>query len=146
MSTPNIAVIGLGYVGLPLAVEFGKHYDTVGFDINETRVAELRQGVDRTLEASAEDIKSSKKLVVTTDINDLKPCDIYIVTVPTPIDAHNRPDLTPIETATETVAQVLEKDDIVVFRRNASIPATRNTLLRKSRKSLADQPLRLREK
>jgi UDP-N-acetyl-D-galactosamine dehydrogenase len=115
MSTPNIAVIGLGYVGLPLAVEFGKHYDTVGFDINETRVAELRQGVDRTLEASAEDIKSSKKLVVTTDINDLKPCDIYIVTVPTPIDAHNRPDLTPIETATETVAQVLEKDDIVVY-------------------------------
>ena len=115
MSTPKIAVIGLGYVGLPLAVEFGKHYETVGFDINETRVAELRKGVDRTLEASAEDIKSAKKLVVTADINDLKPCNIYVVTVPTPIDAHNRPDLTPIESATETVAEVLKKDDIVVY-------------------------------
>jgi UDP-N-acetyl-D-galactosamine dehydrogenase len=115
MSTPRIAVIGLGYVGLPLAVEFGKHYDTVGFDINESRIEELRQGVDRTLEVGADDMKSATQLIVTADIADLKPCTIYIVTVPTPIDAHNRPDLTPIESATRTVAEVLKKGDIVVY-------------------------------
>ncbi|UCH85758.1 MAG: hypothetical protein JSW50_03565, partial [Candidatus Latescibacterota bacterium] len=114
MSTPKIAVIGLGYVGLPLAVEFGKHYDTVGFDVDVQRVEELRNGEDRTLETNAEDIKAAKRLVVTTEIDDLKPCNIYIVTVPTPIDPHKRPDLTPIESATKTVAAVLKKDDIVV--------------------------------
>jgi len=115
MSTPKIAVIGLGYVGLPLAVEFGKHYDTVGFDINKTRVEELRRGVDRTLETSTEDIESARQLTVTSDIDDLKPCDIFVVTVPTPIDAHNRPDLTPIESATRTVAGALKKGDIVIY-------------------------------
>lgn len=115
MSSTKIAVIGLGYVGLPLAVEFGKHQETVGFDINAGRVEELKNGVDRTLEASPEAIRSAKQLLVTTDIEDLRSCSVYIITVPTPIDGHNRPDLTPIEKASETVGQVLSDGDIVIY-------------------------------
>ena len=111
----KIAIIGLGYVGLPLAVEFGKKYDTVGFDINQRRIEELKKGIDRTLETSAEDIRAAKRLRVTTDIEDIRPCTVVIVTVPTPIDPYNRPDLTPVEKATETVGKVLKKDDIVVY-------------------------------
>ncbi len=115
MSSTKIGIIGLGYVGLPLAVEFGKLYDTVGFDINAKRVDELKQGIDRTLETSGEDIKAAKRLLVTTGIEDLRPCNVYIVTVPTPIDEHKRPDLTPVERATETVGKVLAKGDIVIY-------------------------------
>lgn len=111
----KIAIIGLGYVGLPLAVEFGKKFDTVGFDINKRRVAELRKGIDRTLETSAEDIQAALRLRVTTDIEDIRPCNFYIVTVPTPIDRYNRPDLTPVERATETVGKVLKRGDIVIY-------------------------------
>ncbi len=113
--TTRIAIIGLGYVGLPLAVEFGKKYDTVGFDINKKRVEELRKGIDRTLETSAEDIRAAERLRVTTEIEDIRPCSVYVVTVPTPIDEHNRPDLTPVERATETVGKVLKKNDIVIY-------------------------------
>jgi UDP-N-acetyl-D-galactosamine dehydrogenase len=115
MSGTKIAIVGLGYVGLPLAVEFGKRHDTVGFDINQKRVDELRKGIDRTLETKAEDIRAAEKLRVTTDIEDIRSCNVYIVTVPTPIDEHNRPDLTPVERASETVGQVLKKGDIVVY-------------------------------
>jgi UDP-N-acetyl-D-galactosamine dehydrogenase len=111
----KIAIIGLGYVGLPLAVEFGKRHDTVGFDINKKRVEELKKGIDRTLETKSEDIRAAKRLLVTTDIEDIRSCSVYIVTVPTPIDEHNRPDLTPVERATETVGKVLGKNDIVVY-------------------------------
>ena len=111
----KIAIIGLGYVGLPLAVEFGKKLETVGFDINQRRIDDLKQGVDRTLETSAEDIRAAKRLVVTTNIEDIRPCAVFIVTVPTPIDKYNRPDLTPVEKATETVGKVLKKGDIVVY-------------------------------
>jgi UDP-N-acetyl-D-galactosamine dehydrogenase len=111
----RIAIIGLGYVGLPLAVEFGKKHDTVGFDINRKRIEDLKQGIDRTLETSSEDIRAAKKLVVSTDIEDIRPCTVYIVTVPTPIDRYNRPDLTPVQKATETVGKVLKKNDIVVY-------------------------------
>src|SRR5882724_4686617 len=91
----RIAVVGLGYVGLPLAVEFGRHFSTVGFDIKADRVSELRAGRDSTLEVSKSELAQAKLLSYTTDPGELRRCRVYIVTVPTPIDAHKRPDLTP---------------------------------------------------
>lgn len=111
----RIAVLGLGYVGLPLAVEFGKARQVVGFDINPARVAELRQGIDSTLEVSEAELKSAGGLEVSSDPRDLAPCDTYIVTVPTPIDAHNRPDLCPLLKASETIGRVLKAGDVVIF-------------------------------
>ncbi|WP_420569034.1 Vi polysaccharide biosynthesis UDP-N-acetylglucosamine C-6 dehydrogenase TviB [Thalassovita sp.] len=113
--TKKIAVIGLGYVGLPLAVEFGKQRPVVGFDIKTDRIAELRAGNDTTLEVSAEELAEASQLSVTTDPADLADCQIYIVTVPTPIDAHKRPNLTPLIKASETVGSVLKKGDIVIY-------------------------------
>ena len=115
MSSTKIAIIGLGYVGLPLAVEFGKKYDTVGFDISQKRIDELRKCIDRTLETGAEDLRAAKRLLFTADPDDMRPCNVYIITVPTPIDEFKRPDLSLIEKATETVGKVLKKDDIVVY-------------------------------
>jgi UDP-N-acetyl-D-galactosamine dehydrogenase len=115
MSSTKIAIVGLGYVGLPLAVEFGKKYDTVGFDINHKRINELKKGVDRTLETLAEDLKAAKRLLYTTNLEDMRPCNVHIVTVPTPIDGFKRPDLSLVERATETVGTVLKKDDVVVY-------------------------------
>ena len=111
----KIAIIGLGYVGLPLAVEFGKKYETIGIDINEARVEELKKGYDRTLEVDEEELKSAKKLTFTTNFTDIKECNIYIVTVPTPINDANRPDLTPIKKSTESISTVLKKGDIVIY-------------------------------
>ncbi len=111
----KLAIIGLGYVGLPLAVEFGKKFDTVGFDINKERVKELKEGYDRTLEVDSENLKSAKKLSFTTNLEDIKDANIYIVTVPTPIDSFKRPDLTPLLKASETVGKVLKKGDIVIY-------------------------------
>lgn len=111
----KIAIIGLGYVGLPLAVEFGKKFKTVGFDINSKRVEALQKGFDATLEVSEEALRAAKKLVYTTDRQGIKECNFFIVTVPTPIDAHKRPDLTPVVKATESVGAVLKKGDIVVY-------------------------------
>ena len=110
-----IAIIGLGYVGMPLAVEFGKIYPTIGFDINEQRISELRQGVDLTLEASREDLQTAKRLVFSTQPQDLRRASVYIVTVPTPIDKHKQPDLTPLKMATETIAKALKKGDVVIY-------------------------------
>lgn len=117
MSIDNakIAVIGLGYVGLPLAVEFGKKQNTVGFDINSARVDELNNGIDRTLEVDNTALKSSKHLHFSTEINDLKPCNVYIVTVPTPINASKQPDLTPLQKASEMLGKVIAKNDIVIY-------------------------------
>ena len=92
----KIAVIGLGYVGLPLAAEFGKIRPTVGFDINSARIAELKDGHDRTRETTAEELATATQLSFATDTSDIADCSIYIVTVPTPIDAYKRPDLTPL--------------------------------------------------
>ena len=111
----RIAVIGLGYVGLPLAVEFGKRYLTTGFDINSSRIAALISGHDSTLEVDTAALESAVHLSYTTDVDKLKTCNIYIVTVPTPIDIHKRPDLSPLEKASETVGKVLSKDDIVIY-------------------------------
>lgn len=111
----KVAVVGLGYVGLPLAVEFGKHFPTTGFDINLSRINELKQGIDRTLELSEEQIKSSTFMHYTNSIEDLKGCNTFIITVPTPIDKYKRPDLTPLVKASETVGKVLKKGDIVIY-------------------------------
>jgi len=111
----KIGIIGLGYVGLPLAVEFGKKFPTIGLDINQTRVDELASGKDHTLECSPEELASASKLTFTTDIQQLATCNIYIVTVPTPVDSSNRPDLTPLIKASETVGLVISKGDVVIY-------------------------------
>lgn len=111
----KIAVIGLGYVGLPLAVEFGKQRSVVGFDINQARIAELRAGQDGTLEVPPEELAEAAHLTYSSDRADLADCDIFIVTVPTPIDQANRPDLTPLVKASETVGSVMKRGAIVVY-------------------------------
>jgi UDP-N-acetyl-D-galactosamine dehydrogenase len=108
-------VIGLGYVGLPLAVEFSKRYSTVGFDINPDRIAELSAGRDSTLEASSEELASATKLTFTTDKSKLAECNTYIVTVPTPVGKNNRPVLAPLKGASETVGSVLKQGDVVIY-------------------------------
>lgn len=115
LAETKIGIIGLGYVGLPLAVEFGKHFDTVGLDINAQRIAELKDGLDRSLEVDAEELASVKRLSYTANPADLLSCNVYIVTVPTPIDEHKRPDLTPLERASDTVGKLLSKGDIVIY-------------------------------
>src|SRR5581483_1293990 len=111
----RIGVVGLGYVGLPLAVEFGKHFQTLGFDVKAPRIRELEAGHDSTLEISRAELKSAKYLRFTTDLAAMKSCRVYIVTVPTPIDQYKRPDLTPLIRASESVGKVLKKDDVVVY-------------------------------
>ena len=109
----RIGVVGLGYVGLPLAVEFGKHYETVGFDIKPERIAELSKGRDSTLEVSRAELKASHRLSFTSELAALRKCRVFIVTVPTPIDNYKRPDLTPLVKASETLGKVLKKGDVV---------------------------------
>ena len=111
----RIAVIGLGYVGLPLAVEFGKKFDTVGFDIKKERLAQLRQGVDHTLETSSDDLAAATKLRYSGAQDDLRDRDVFIITVPTPVDKYNNPDLTPLRKASETVGSVMKKGAVVIY-------------------------------
>ena len=115
LSEVSIGIIGLGYVGLPLAVEFGKRYATIGLDIQAQRIAELQAGLDRSLEVDAQELGSATRLSFTTDPADLADCGVYVVTVPTPIDDHKRPDLTPLIKASETVGSILRPDDVVVY-------------------------------
>jgi len=111
----KLAIVGLGYVGLPLAVEFGKHYDTVGFDINQARIDELASGHDKTLEVDAAELAAARQLRFTAELDDLRDRNTYIVTVPTPIDLAKRPDLKPLIKASETLARVLKPGDVVVY-------------------------------
>lgn len=111
----KIAVIGLGYVGLPLAVEFGKHRPVVGFDINTQRIDELKSGTDHTLEVSDDELKQAAQLSFSSDLADLKDCNFFIVTVPTPIDDFKQPDLTPLIKASQALGSILKQDDIVVY-------------------------------
>jgi len=111
----KIAIIGLGYVGLPLAVEFGKKYTTVGYDINENRIKELRNGVDKTNEVTKAQINKSSNLVFSSDIKSIAECNIYIISVPTPINQNNSPNLSILLNATSLVGNVLKKNDIVIF-------------------------------
>ena len=112
---PTIAVIGLGYVGLPLAVEFGKQYRTIGFDINQARIDELSAGDDCTLEFDAAELKHATQLTFTHEPADIGDANVFIVTVPTPIDQHNRPDLTPLGLASTTVGKLLKQGDVVIY-------------------------------
>ncbi|MBJ9937537.1 Vi polysaccharide biosynthesis UDP-N-acetylglucosamine C-6 dehydrogenase TviB [Acinetobacter pittii] len=111
----RIAIIGLGYVGLPLAVEFGKKGPVIGFDINQKRIDELKSGQDHTLEVTSEELQQSQYLSFSANLDELKQSNFFIVTVPTPVDQVNRPDLTPLRKASETVGQALKKGDIVVY-------------------------------
>ena len=111
----NIGIIGLGYVGLPLAVEFGKKYNTIGFDISEKRITELNTGYDRTREITSIEIQNSNKLSFTNNFKDIAECNFYIITVPTPIDKYNNPDLTPLKSASQIIGKILKKGDIVVY-------------------------------
>ena len=118
ISNKKIAVIGLGYVGLPLAVEFGKKYFTMGFDINTNRVKDLKNGIDSTLEIDSDVLLSTLsngKFSLSSNKKDIENCNVYIVTVPTPTDKHNRPVLTPMIKSSETVGSVLKKGDIVIY-------------------------------
>ena len=115
LSELKIAVIGLGYVGLPLAVEFGKKVPVVGFDIYQKRIDELKNGQDHTFEVSQEELKQANQLSYSANFEDLKSCNFFIVTVPTPIDNVNRPDLTPLQKASETIGKVLKAGDVVVY-------------------------------
>ena len=115
MEKKKIAIIGLGYVGLPLAAEFGKIRKTIGFDINQERINDLNKGFDKTFEVSKEELKDAKNLIFTNNINDIKHCEIYIITVPTPISKDKKPDLTLLMKATEAIGPLLQKDDIVIY-------------------------------
>jgi UDP-N-acetyl-D-glucosamine/UDP-N-acetyl-D-galactosamine dehydrogenase len=115
LEASKLAVIGLGYVGLPLAVEFGKHRPVVGFDTNTRRIEALQAGHDATLEVEADELASAANLKFTDALDDIADCNIYIVTVPTPIDAQKRPDLTPLIKASETIGKVLRRGDIVIY-------------------------------
>ncbi|MEN8992284.1 Vi polysaccharide biosynthesis UDP-N-acetylglucosamine C-6 dehydrogenase TviB [Avibacterium paragallinarum] len=115
LSELKIAIIGLGYVGLPLAVEFGKKVPVVGFDIHQKRIDELRSGRDHTLEVSPEELAQSAQLSYSANLEDLNDCNFFIVTVPTPIDEYKQPDLTPLVKASESIAKVLKKGDVVVY-------------------------------
>ena len=115
LENTKLAIVGLGYVGLPLAVEFGKRYDTVGFDINTSRIEQLRAGHDSTLEVDAQELADVHRLRFSAELADIRECNVYIVTVPTPIDLAKRPDLTPLVKASETLGKVLKPGDIVVY-------------------------------
>ncbi|WP_323258748.1 nucleotide sugar dehydrogenase [Arcicella lustrica] len=115
IQSTKIAIIGLGYVGLPLAVEFGKKYQVLGFDINQTRVNELNAGHDRTHEVASSQLKASEKLTFSASPEMLSTCNVFIVTVPTPIDKYKKPDLIPLLSASKTVGKVLKKNDIVIY-------------------------------
>jgi UDP-N-acetyl-D-glucosamine/UDP-N-acetyl-D-galactosamine dehydrogenase len=115
LTSTTIAIVGLGYVGLPLAVEFGKHFDTVGFDIHTGRVDELRAGQDLTRETPPEELAAATHLRFSTDIGAIAGCNVFIVTVPTPVDEANRPDLSPLENASASIGTVLKRGDVVIY-------------------------------
>ncbi len=111
----SIAIVGLGYVGLPLAVEFGSKRKVIGFDINEDRIKDLKKGIDNTLETTNEELKDATHLSFTNYLEDLKDCKIFIITVPTPIDEDKKPDLSPLENASKAIGSILKKEDIVIY-------------------------------
>mgnify|MGYP005988635487 CR=1 FL=1 len=125
----KIGIIGLGYVGLPLAVEFGKKFPVTGFDINQGRIAQLQSGHDSTLEVSDEELKQSPQLNFSYTVSDLESCNVYIVTVPTPIDAHKQPDLTPLIKASEMLGKVVKNGDIIIYESTVYPGATEEACL-----------------
>ncbi|WP_425462181.1 Vi polysaccharide biosynthesis UDP-N-acetylglucosamine C-6 dehydrogenase TviB [Litorilituus sediminis] len=129
MKDIKIAIVGLGYVGLPLAVEFGKKYQTVGFDINANRISQLKAGHDTTMEVSDEELAEPKLISYTANVDELASCNVYIVTVPTPIDEHKQPDLTPLISASKMLAQVVAQGDIVIYESTVYPGATEDVCI-----------------
>ncbi|HHF0550413.1 TPA: Vi polysaccharide biosynthesis UDP-N-acetylglucosamine C-6 dehydrogenase TviB, partial [Vibrio antiquarius] len=125
----KIAIMGLGYVGLPLAVEFGKLNHTIGFDINEERVKELNSGLDSTLECSSAELKMATKLTYTSVLDELRAANVYIVTVPTPIDGHKQPNLTPLIKASEALGEIISKGDVIIYESTVYPGATEETCI-----------------
>ena len=115
MTEKSIAVIGLGYVGLPLSVEFGKKRHVIGFDTNKNRLIDLKNGFDSTLEITSQELNEASYLSYASKLDEIKTCEIYIITVPTPIDSHNKPDLTPLKEASQSIGLILKKGDIVIY-------------------------------
>ena len=115
LATTRIGIIGLGYVGLPLAVEFGQHFPTFGLDINQTRIRELQAGTDNTLEVTAEELRQAHQLRYTDSPEDLANCNVYIITVPTPVDDYKRPDFAPLIGASTTVGRLLKPGDVAIY-------------------------------
>ena len=115
LNNTKLAIVGLGYVGLPLAVEFGKKYQTIGYDLNAARVKELQSGKDSTLEVDSDEMAQATMLSYTSVLQDIAECNVFIVTVPTPIDDYNSPDLTPLRSASKAIGSILKKDDIVIY-------------------------------
>jgi UDP-N-acetyl-D-galactosamine dehydrogenase len=115
LDNTKIAIIGLGYVGLPLAVEFGKQFDTTGFDIHAARIEQLRKGIDHTQETSSTELAEAKRLRYTTNLDDLRDSNVFVVTVPTPVDEHKRPDFTPLIKASQSIGKVLKQGDVVIY-------------------------------
>ncbi|NOH80826.1 Vi polysaccharide biosynthesis UDP-N-acetylglucosamine C-6 dehydrogenase TviB [Vibrio sp. RE86] len=129
LENARIGIIGLGYVGLPLAIEFGKKFATLGFDINEKRVAELINGNDSTLECSPDEMKKATRLTYSANREELKNCNIYIVTVPTPIDAYKRPDLTPLIKASEMIGEYIDENNVIIYESTVYPGATEEVCL-----------------
>ena len=123
------AIVGLGYVGLPLAVEFGRRYPTIGFDINKERVAELRHKRDSTLEVSPQELAAAARLTYSTELRDIADCNVYIVTVPTPIDAYKRPDMSALRSASKAIGEVIKRGDVVVYESTVYPGATEEVCL-----------------
>jgi UDP-N-acetyl-D-galactosamine dehydrogenase len=115
MNNKKIAVIGLGYVGLPLSIEFSKKREVIGFDINKSRIDELKKGIDVTAELSKHELKEGTYISYTTNLDDLKECTIFIITVPTPIDKHKKPDLTSLKKSSHSIGKIIKKDDIIIY-------------------------------
>ncbi|MCK5605502.1 nucleotide sugar dehydrogenase, partial [Candidatus Pacearchaeota archaeon] len=111
----RLCVVGLGYVGLPLAAEFSRHMPVTGFDINQIRIDELNRGIDRSNEVATSDLKTIQNLIVTSDVNNLGECNVYIITVPTPVDDHKQPDLSPLVNASRQISGLLNTGDIVIY-------------------------------
>lgn len=129
LSNITLGIVGLGYVGLPLAVEFGKNIKTIGFDINSPRIDELKGGTDSTLEVEAELLARATMLSYTSNVDDLKKCDVYIVTVPTPVDKHKTPDLSPLVKASEMLGAVISKNDVIIYESTVYPGATEETCI-----------------
>ena len=128
----RIGIVGLGYVGLPLAVEFGRQFDTMGFDLKADRIRQLQRGRDSTLETTSKELRAATRLKFTTRLMDLRRCRIFIVTVPTPIDEFKRPDLSPLVSASSAIGEVLKKGDIVVYESRCTQAALKRSACRYS--------------
>lgn len=135
MNSKRIAIIGLGYVGLPLACAFAKKYDVIGFDINKTRINELSNNVDKTREVTSEYLKNTSRLTFTSETNDLAAANVFIITVPTPIDDNNLPDLTPLVKASQMLSEIIKRDDIVIYESTVYPGATEEVCIPELEKS-----------